>query len=356
MDQQKHIRVFQEQSKTYKYIHQLMVNEYFDGGILCDEQSEKAEPRLLVQYQETDWEFAKRLAARCGRCLLPETSTMGVRYFVKAPMQKTVELPENQEYEMENKALSPYSDQKNYVYKYRSREIHDIGDRVIFKNGQYYICQVESRYSSGELIHEYYFVQKSVFAAYKLFSECIAGISMMGTVKAVKEDKVCIEIEEDEYKTKHRRWFPYSTVYSSPDGTGWYCMPEIGDQVRLHFPDEDEEHAYVISAVHVHTEDERINPDYKSFKNKYKKEIRFTPEKLLLTNNTGSFIEISDEDGIHIQSNKGIRICSKGQITVYSEEGSVTLDASEFLRLQQKETMIKLNDDIILSGGEFRLQ
>ena len=356
MDQQKHTRVFQEQDKTYKYIHQVMLNTYFNGGILYDAQSEKEEPCLLVQYQETDWEFAKRLAARCGRCLIPETSTRGVRYYAKIPMKETVKLPESQEYEMQNKTLSPYSDSRNYVYKYRSREIHDLGDRILFKNRKFYICQVESRYLSGELIHDYYFVQEGIFAAYELFPKRIAGISMMGTVKAVKEDKVCIEIEEDEYKTKELRWFPYSTVYSSPDGTGWYCMPEVGDQVRLHFPNENEEYAYVISAVHVHTEDDRVNPDCKSFKNKYKKEIRFTPEKILLTNNSGSFIEISDEDGIRIQSNKGMKICSKEQITIYSEEGSVTLDASEFLRLQQKETMIKLNDDIILSGGELRFQ
>lgn len=356
MDLKKCIRVFQEQEKTYESIHKTILNGYFKNGIIFDEQSERTEPRLLVQYKETDWEFAKRLAARCGRFLIPETSTMGVRYFARVPGQRTVELPEDQEYELRKKALSPYSGKNNFTYKYKSREIHEIGDKILFRNMSFYICKVESRYSKSQLWHDYYFIQEDAFAVDKLFSNRIAGISMMGTVKAVKEDKVCVELEADEYKAKGWRWFPYSTVYSNPDGTGWYCMPEVDDQIRLHFPDEDEDHAYVISAVHVHTDHDRMNPNHKSFKNKYKKEILFTPEKLLLTNNSGSFIEISDEGGIRIQSSKGINIRSKGQITIFSEEESVTLDASEVLRLKQKETMIKLADDIIYSGGEFRLQ
>ena len=39
-----------------------------------------------------------------------------------------------------------------------------------------------------------------------------------------------------------------------------------------------------------------------------------------------------------------------------SEEQDVTLSAENVLRLRQKETSIKLSEDIILSGGEFRLQ
>lgn len=56
------------------------------------------------------------------------------------------------------------------------------------------------------------------------------------------------------------RVFPYATVYSTPDGTGWYCMPEIGDAVRLYFPCEKDADAYVASSVHLQSSagDERI--------------------------------------------------------------------------------------------------
>ena len=94
----------------------------------------------------------------------------------------------------------------------------------------------------------------------------------------------------------------------------------------------------------------------KEFRNKYNKEIRFTPKGLVITNNAGSFIEISDDHGIWIESDKDIRIRAKGQMTVASEDQDVTLSAENVLRIKQKETSIKLSEDIIVSGGEFRLQ
>lgn len=43
-------------------------------------------------------------------------------------------------------------------------------------------------------------------------------------------------------------------------------------------------------------------------------------------------------------------------MAVVSEEQDVTLSAEDILRLRQKGTSIKLSEDIILSGGEFRIQ
>ena len=66
----------------------------------------------------------------------------------------------------------------------------------------------------------------------------IIGASMKGNVTAVKKDTVKVVLMEDETGGwAGQKWFAYSTIYSSPDGTGWYCMPEKGDSVRLIFPE-----------------------------------------------------------------------------------------------------------------------
>ena len=66
----------------------------------------------------------------------------------------------------------------------------------------------------------------------------------------VKKDTVKVVLMEDETGGwAGQKWFAYSTIYSSPDGTGWYCMPEKGDSVRLYFPNENEAEAYVNSSV-----------------------------------------------------------------------------------------------------------
>ncbi len=356
MDQRQHIRVFQEEQKTYEKMYDVITKEYFQNGVVTSKGADRTVKDLVVQYKETDWEFAKRLAAKSGEFLIPEVLTMGTRYFTKFPKRETVVLPESERYKRYKKRLVPDMERSIGALGFTSREIHSMGDQVMVGGRAFCIFGIQSRLHQGELLHEYHLVLEEERFSNKKHGERIAGVSMLGTVKKVKRDMVFVELVEDEYRSRSYRWFPFSTVYSSQDGTGWYCMPEEGDQIRLHFPDPDERNAYVISAVHLPTESGRLNPDEKSFKNKYNKEIRFTPKGILITNNAGSFIEISDDHGIWIESDKDIRIRAKGQMTVASEDQDVTLSAENVLRIKQKETSIKLSEDIIVSGGEFRLQ
>ena len=72
----------------------------------------------------------------------------------------------------------------------------------------------------------------------------------MERLQTVRADVVRVSLRTDARK-ETGKWFSFSTVYSSPDGSGWYCMPEPGDEIRLYFPTEQEKHGYVISAVHL---------------------------------------------------------------------------------------------------------
>lgn len=54
---------------------------------------------------------------------------------------------------------------------------------------------------------------------------------------------------DDQLDANSNYWFPYSTIYASEDNTGWYCMPEIGDSIRIYFPSKKEEEGIAISSV-----------------------------------------------------------------------------------------------------------
>ncbi|KAF6589054.1 phage tail protein, partial [Paenibacillus sp. EKM208P] len=79
---------------------------------------------------------------------------------------------------------------------------------------------------------------------------------------------------------------PYSTVYSSPDGSGWYVMPEAGDQIRLYFPDEREQNAFAASSVDLASSDpvKRSDPAVKSISTKYGKQVVFKPGAVEIIN------------------------------------------------------------------------
>ena len=52
-----------------------------------------------------------------------------------------------------------------------------------------------------------------------------------------------------------RYWFSFFTVAALSDGSGWYCMPEAGEDVRVYFPTVDEKEAYVVTAIKSHEPD-----------------------------------------------------------------------------------------------------
>lgn len=135
-------------------------------------------------------------------------------------------------------------------------------------------------------------------------------------------------------------------------------MPEIGDCVQLHFPNEIEKMAYVSSSVNLNASDSsaRSVPDNKSIKNRQGKEILFTPEKLVITNNKGMSITIDDNVGIVLSSDKDIIMKAKESIGLVSEEQAVQMVAGTQILLQQNETRLELADNIVMSGGQVNMQ
>lgn len=68
----------------------------------------------------------------------------------------------------------------------------------------------------------------------------------MGVVR----DEVKVQLDCDqEWSLATANLFPYSTMYASDDQTGWYCMPEQGDSIRLYFPNAREAEGIALSSV-----------------------------------------------------------------------------------------------------------
>ena len=125
--------------------------------------------------------------------------------------------------------------------------------------------------------------------------------------------------------------------------------------MRLYVPDH-EENSFVMSAVHRETDTARQNPEYKSFKTKYGKEILFTPDSILMTNNQGMMVEMNDNEGIIITSDKDIVVAAKEDLTIASGSASLLIAADNVLQVRQGGTSMTLNKDISFTGGEFRIQ
>ncbi len=208
------------------------------------------------------------------------------------------------------------------------------------------------------MYHTYYLKSENGAQLPKAYNFRSVGASLSASVVAVEKDRVQIAIDRDEnQENAGANWYPYSTVYSTPDGTGWYCMPEPGDAVRFYLPGCDESEAYVISSTHLQSSasDERVNPDCKSIMNTHGKEILFTPDSLTLTNNAGMSIELLDNEGIRILSNKAIHIKSDELIDISSVNSTLKVIAPKSIQLLQGETQTFLEDKVVFKGAQIRM-
>lgn len=367
MDEKKHFRSYQNPSVTYEQIFRETAVGYADSSVSFSKPYSEAPGELVLQYEETDWDFLKRLAGRSHQFLVPDSRMKGVRIYYSIPQGMPFEIPAGSRYTI-RKDLGGYrnkicqgmavSEADCMEYIIQCREPHRIGDYASLYGMKCYIYKIQSRYEGGELLHCCYLKREKGIEVPEICNKEMAGCALDARITKVKEDKVQVSLLGDE--NAHQTiniWYPYATVYSTPDGTGWYCMPEPGDMVRLMIPQHQERDAFVASSVHVETDSpDRKDPSHKVFKSRYQKEVRFTPDSIVITNNKGTRIELTDAEGIHIVSAHSIMLEAAEDLTIASDTGSLIVAGDSFVNFRQKGTSIQLDNGISFIGGNLKIQ
>ncbi|MCM1425656.1 MAG: phage baseplate assembly protein V [Eubacterium sp.] len=348
LDVDRHIRSFQSGEMEYRQIVNICLESFPDSICNWIENENERINSLVMQYEETDWDFIKRLCSKLKVMIYPNNHIGGINFVIGLRKERMKEL-ESDSYVLK-------TDSFGYTYIITDRELFEIGEFVLFKGKELCVCKSISKMMGGELYHQYYLRDIRQFDIYPIENSKLRGISLEADVIAVEGDKVKVRILKDENDTNSgSRWYPYATVYSTPDGTGWYCMPEIGDRVRITFPNTREQDAYIISAVHIENIQQRNIPDNKSFMNKQRKEIVFTPDSIILRNNKGMELVMKDREGIRIVSDKDIIIQAKDAVRISSNNANITLKADNEMSMQQGNVKLLLNEGIKMAGGKINM-
>lgn len=363
-DIDKHIRSFQKSGMEYETIAEICLEEYECGRCIIGKISPVQINNFFMQYDETDWEFLNRLVSVSNSMILPDDMTGDVKLYFGIPQFSEKHRISSDSYNITKNFTDQYkknveidmSDKESVFYEIEEREIYKVGDRVDFMDRDLIIYAMDIGMKGNELVHTYYLTQEPSVRINRIWNMRLVGNSVCARVTGVEKDKVTVEIEKDEnIDRENKKWFQYATIYSTPDGTGWYCMPEIGDQVRVYFPTDDENDAYVESSVHLDGLGERTNPNEKSIMNRQKKEILFTPTSLIIRNNNGLSIELLDEQGIKIMSDKSIFINAQDTIQIKSNSGEIAMNAGQMIDMKQGNAQLKIAEKITMTGGKINL-
>jgi hypothetical protein len=373
LDIKKNSRSFQQTSASYDDIIQLVTDGQIDVKN-CEDQKQTG--KLIVQYKETDWEFLRRLASHFNTGLVPVANSDTAQLYFGVPIGQEAKEIKVAAYSIQ-KSLGKYQtvqandvthsnpslDDTDFItYKVESFDRLAIGDAVNFLNHTLYVREIAAALEKGIIKYSYTMVSKPGLVQKDLFNENLIGVSLMAEVKVITKDQVQAHIVEidSEWDGAADWYFPYSTVFSSPDGSGWYCMPEPGDTVHIHFPNHKEEASVAASSVNSdqssqgqdrnkESDEPRSDPDKKSFSNKYGKEVLFTPDGIYITDKAGAiFINLTDADGITIVSEKDVTINAKENIYLKADK-ELLITAGESLTLKGRSSTISMDKENIIT-------
>ena len=277
---EKKYRVFQDRNLMFSDIIDEINKDYADKKleIKYSDIAKKQIGSLIVQFDETDWEFLVRLASqlKTGMFVIEQ----GIILFGIVEMG---------EIKKENKYFSDYSlvrDYKNLYYKVQSNKVINLGDTVsISENavenegndkdssgnkGNFSVLKTRIFLKDFILKSEFLATDMSGYHIFKKYNEKIKGCRIEANVERVFEDggiakmevrfaeglkKIVQERSNEESNDKAYddygiKRFPlsYQTFYSQTN-TGFFCTPEVNDTVEVYFPNEDERFAKVSWAI-----------------------------------------------------------------------------------------------------------
>ncbi|WP_026749184.1 phage baseplate assembly protein V [Leptotrichia trevisanii] len=307
-------RSFQDPTLTYSAIAEEINGNYGtnDGKIVNVGEDMQAVPRMTIQYNETDWEYLKRIASYTGQPIMAYSDKVFVGFFKNIPAQTP-----NLKYSQFGKRTK---EERTY-FKITGTEVYPVATPIKLKT--------RNRVSGEEVENDYYVLENKIYnEGNTLKCEYTLGKQTDYFVDPIPHEKIRGAVIEartvhiartDESKSNHGRsdgssdnlegrkigakplnkyiektennqnentkekvktkdiavmtlnlteglmdlgengqsfedkyagksYFPYVTPYSQSN-TGFTPAPEVNDRVALYFPNGNETHAIVLGAV-----------------------------------------------------------------------------------------------------------
>lgn len=350
-------RTYQRTSMTYG---QLLAQCIGGRGTVCVTATDRPTGAFIIQCNETDWQFAIRMASALGAPVCANITAKKPYLYIGPPPASKTRSIETVEYHS-SKSVSTYQTFSAtgggamaddfagdvvtaYDYAY-------LGDQLNLNGTSFYVKSVQASLKDGNLVCHYGIGRKTSFLSPKIPNTQASGKMMTGIVQGVERDKVQVFFPsiDSSYDGGGDWWFPYSTAYSSQDGSGWYSMPAVGDEVRVFFPSGSEKDAFAASSVQK-TPGARVTDKIWSGPNG--KKILLTEEGLMIIGKEGKlYIGLTDEKGIEIISDKNITITSACNVNIQAGD-TVNILAENHILLGTQSAYVDIRKEGITMTAE----
>lgn len=283
-------RSFQNLDASYGQVMEKVLEDQPDAEIMDCVTGGAVIPDFLLQYEESDWEFLCRLASHFHSFLVPDCRSDHGRAYFGIP-------DDPEEFTLEEGAYCEVKDMDRYYHAgcsldllpqehmywtVRSRHALRLAQRVSFRGIRTLVTRVRYETQNGELLRIYDLGREKGTVSVPYKNPNIYGMSIPATVMERSGNCVRVHFHIDpEYDpSPGTRYFTYAI-----ESSFIYCMPEVGSQVHIYFPGDDESDAIAVHAIRSEPAPGASpsgggyaqNPDNKSFSNVNGAELLMTP-------------------------------------------------------------------------------
>ena len=241
-------------NETYAQVLSKALSEYGKAQIKDEATNGMRIPGMLMQYEETDWNFLKRLASHFSTFILADNTVQWGRAYFGIPHMDHGTVLEEEEYTllkgMEHYERSDHAadilPQERMRWRLRSRRHMQFGEQVALGHIETVVTAVDIKTVRGELVYEYELSRRKGIFTDRKTNPRIFGMSIPATVKERKGNQVRVQLDIDaSYEpAQDLKWFTYAIETSN-----FYCMPEEGSRVHIYFPDHEEQSAMAVHAL-----------------------------------------------------------------------------------------------------------
>lgn len=283
-------RSFQDAGMNYQQIGDLMAGE--NELSMSMEASPLSIHNLLLQYQETNWEFLKRIASHNHSVLLPSVEEPKFYFGIPKGNDKGSLLSYRfsvgkniRRYRRHFGAGVDVSSEDSLEYIVHADDsVLAIGDMVDYGGTALFVREARIHLADAVLTCRYVLCPENGLKVPAVSNPHITGLTLAGQVLEVNQDTVKVLLCVDESQDSATAYaFPYMTPYSAENHTGLYLMPETGDVVNIQFPTEDESLAVALSSYRQADSDKTGDPNVKYLRTPHDKEIKISEDEILIT-------------------------------------------------------------------------
>ena len=336
LDQKKSNRVFQKKAQTYMGIANTITADTEHSACILP-GSDMQTGGTLIQYQETDWRFLKRMASQLGLSLVPDTSYYYPRFYLGLPEGEKRELGEiiscdlcfdGRYYAVSGKCLV---DREDFIcYDVVTRTSLSLGDRVTYEGRELLVSRKKTELAGGEVIFTYRLAGNGYTWVPWEDNPDYTGMSFVGSIVGTQGEQVEVAFDIDKTAAGGNRY-----GFAPATGNLMYCMPQKGTKTLLYIGNGDEAQGIATGCIRTNgsTCEGTGSPEKKSFRSEHGKGMDLYPQRMGLDGGETGKITFEDETGTTIESNGGLVLMAKEGIRLESMTGIAMQGMSDIMAL-----------------------